>query len=61
MSGNATLNNAATCSSTLNVSGITTLKNKTIVKGILNVHKGVPYADNNQALKYGRLVIGDTL
>ena len=39
--------------SSWNVSGITTLINKTIIKGVLNIHNGSPYATNNYTLNHG--------
>ncbi len=55
------MNGTSTTASTLNVSGITTLNNTTIIKGILYVNNGAPYAVNNYTLNNGSLVIGDTL
>jgi hypothetical protein len=54
-------NTPATFLSTLNISGNTTLNNKTIIKGILNIHNGTPFAINNYTLNNGSLIIGDTL
>ena len=54
-------NTPATFLSTLNISGNTTLNNKTIIKGILNIHNGSPYATSNFTLNNGSLIIGDTL
>jgi hypothetical protein len=54
-------NTPATFLSTLNISGNTTLNNKTIIKGILNIHNGSPYATSNYTLNNGSLIIGDTL
>ncbi len=45
----------------LNVSGMTTLNNKTITKGIMNIHNGSPYAIDNYTFNNGSLIIGDTL
>ena len=40
-----------------------TLNNKTIImmKGIMNIHNGSPYAINNYTLNNGSSIIGDTL
>ncbi len=37
------------------------LSNKSIIKGILNINNGSPYATENYTLNDGSLVIGDTL
>ena len=54
------LNNPSTFLSTLNVSGITTLSNKTIMNGIANIHGGNPFAIPNNNMQNGSLIIGDT-
>jgi hypothetical protein len=43
----------------LNVSGITTLNNKTIINGIAEIHGGAPGAVPNNYMQSGRLTIGD--
>ena len=43
----------------MNVSGTTTLSNKTIVNGICNIHGGAPYAVTNNRMQNGSLTIGD--
>jgi hypothetical protein len=59
--GNITINNNTTLFSSLNVSGITTLSNKTIVNGICNIHGGNPFAVVNNYMQKGSLTIGDPL
>ena len=53
--------NSATLLSSLNVSGITTLSNKTIIIGIANIHGGNPHAVPSNNMQNGSLTIGDTL
>ena len=43
----------------VNVSGITTLSNKTIINGVCNIHGGNPYAVGANFIQKGSLTIWD--
>ena len=49
--------NSTNSSNVMSISGV----GKTMIKGLLNIHAGAPYATANYTLKNGSLIIGDTL